>query len=935
MHIPIRIPAQVLSALRDENIPRLLVFPNMYAGPHQATAIPDTDDAWDCLLSRPLHSTNPEDKQTLPAFVGSEFVAGAERKLIRNVARVHALVMDVDLWRPDRPPFTLEEIKERLSGLRFIAYTTYSSSLALLKWRIIVPLAVPMPPERYSAFFRHFNSVILDNTIKDALRDSVRYGYFGAVALPGEYQWHIGAGDRLDWRAFSVPEEPARNRPVEAGANLVQQSHWTPMAQALKEALAAFDDFEVGRTHDRHTALLEAGCKLWWDWAGDENLVRAVLHQVNSKNFAEPKDAEYVDIMVQRAFDRTLGDEAVEQKRPRGIEREPRTRLTLTALEELGKTLKRTTEGDKRITGRVLSAVAAGEVFAEPKEAGHLLTRAVREVAQRFAKEDPTHVLSFFHQSIGAQRSRSAEPPLPTELDLLAQIKDAQQLIVVRQEEARAQQHSAKQRRILAALGNGRTHPYTAAEYEAWEAHGFTDAQWILQQGRSYFFWTGGRYKGPYSDKEAGAHAQTALAPAEKINTSFTAKDGQVKYRTLDELMRSHGSVIQTASVRLYGTGSEYNRADGSLIVSTERLRTLAPEKNADVDTWLRLFAGPKYPQLEAWIANLTSLDVAQAALFLVMPPHSGKNLLAHGLSRLWSPRGGATKLEGFKPHHLEDCPLVFADEVVPSSWTRKFSGQLRGFLSDGKREARRGFSDAYTVLGYPRLIFAGNNAVELFTSDRGSMTASDRKAVESRALLLRKSHTDFAAAQFLQSLGESKCASLIEEDVIAKHALWIRERHKDLITTRFAAASADGDFGDLAVMLNDGTAAILEWVHAHLLRGMFNTEAIRADKHGQLFIHTPTIHTCWEMHDIGRRGIGSGVLQRAVGGVAPDRTQLLVNGARVWYRAMDMALFTTWIELHDHGVDEVLEAISDVIQQKRAEPPAAFYAVAKPTETE
>ena len=159
--------------------PRIWVYKNVADGPAEALELEDTDSNWEELLSTPQVL---ESKGDSPAFCGCEFAAGSERRLLKNAVQTHCFIFDVDVWRSDRPPFTLDELKAALEGFRFIAYTSYSSTDAALRWRVILPVSPPVPISKHVPLFRWVNKHGLDNTVADKVRDATRYGYFGTVA---------------------------------------------------------------------------------------------------------------------------------------------------------------------------------------------------------------------------------------------------------------------------------------------------------------------------------------------------------------------------------------------------------------------------------------------------------------------------------------------------------------------------------------------------------------------------------------------------------------------------------------------------------------------------------------------------------------------------------------------------------------------------------
>jgi hypothetical protein len=101
--------------------PRVWVYQNVAHTPAEALEVEDTDQNWRDLLSEPEVF---EDKGDSPAFCGCEFAPEADRRLLKHAIATHCFIFDVDVWRSDRPPFTLDELSALFDGFRFIAYTS-------------------------------------------------------------------------------------------------------------------------------------------------------------------------------------------------------------------------------------------------------------------------------------------------------------------------------------------------------------------------------------------------------------------------------------------------------------------------------------------------------------------------------------------------------------------------------------------------------------------------------------------------------------------------------------------------------------------------------------------------------------------------------------------------------------------------------------------
>ena len=283
--------------------------------------LPDTNEEWSEVLNEPLKILSAEKKAESLAVCGAKFAAGAttKRQTADNLVCSTALVLDVDFWRDDRPPFTYVDIQQCLAGTRFICWTTWSSTKEKRKWRVVVPLASEMPTVFYKSLFTLLNET-LQSTISSTLNDPGRLGFFGSAKskeVAKQFEWHINEGDRLDWTVLDLAQEAL---PTETDLKTADfdETELFPYAMRVEKArrycAKRHEDVGEGGRHDR---LLSTGCLLWWDFALEKDAVRELLLELNSR-FSLPKDDQDVERDLEASFERTLGSKRVAQEGPRG-----------------------------------------------------------------------------------------------------------------------------------------------------------------------------------------------------------------------------------------------------------------------------------------------------------------------------------------------------------------------------------------------------------------------------------------------------------------------------------------------------------------------------------------------------------------------------------------------------------------------------------------
>jgi len=823
-------------------LPRVWVYQNVTHSPSEALEVEDTDQNWQDLLSEPEVF---EDKGDSPAFCGCEFVPGADRRLLKHAVQTHCFIFDVDMWRSDRPPFTLDELSARFEGFRFIVYTSYSSTASQTRWRLILPLSPPLPVAKHVPLFRWINKHILDNTVADKVRDATRYGYFKTVASEealAAYQWHVGHGEYFDWRGLELPDEdPTVVRAFQPG-DLEQRPEWTSMEVALDAARRKFRNTgqNLRAGENRHEVLLTVGCKLWWDWALSEACVRDVMQQVN-KNFAEPKSEAELETEIRRAYERVLGEERVEQYMPYGHEREPEARITAVGLAELGKTFRRAHKERRRVVGRALIAMASGAVFTEvPADGPTVLDAVLRELAVAFPAETAGRIFAVIERSVTAQRERSPNIPLPANDDVIRQLQGFQQ----RAREAAAarsdrnddvESQIIKEAFQLVDPDSQRTHRYTAQELKTWEAAGFRPRHWVLMHGQQFFFWVNGQYWGPLDRETANVKGAVALWPAassengEGLGLALVTpqKEGGARTRTAYELARDYGTVILERRLHMQ---PGICRVSGSVLEqSAYRDRGIGPAFSERVDTWMRMFAGEQYEALKRWTSRVYSVDVPTAALFMLGPPETGKNMFVSGLAKYWGGYTRPARAESIRAGLLSS-PLLWCDEMLPGGWHQGvYTANIRGLVSDVVHEVGVGWRRDELV-GHVRLVLTGNEMADLVPLRMPPRGPASLAALGERVLMVEGMAE---ARDYLLNLGRVACADMVETGEIAAHALWLRANWTDEHTehTRFGTLRVRDDTGKFLARMDEvqtqvDSRLLLSWMMAFLEARGFNNIA-------------------------------------------------------------------------------------------------------------
>ena len=139
-------------------------------------------------------------------------------RLQENVTELSLLVLDYD----HHASFDDDLTAWRAVGCCFAAYTTHShrrvtksNPEAEERFRIVVPLAAPIPAETFPPLWQ-WASRISDGKIDSQAQDTSRMYYTPAIAsLDALYQFAIVEGETLDWRTLALDHLPEPHTPAE------------------------------------------------------------------------------------------------------------------------------------------------------------------------------------------------------------------------------------------------------------------------------------------------------------------------------------------------------------------------------------------------------------------------------------------------------------------------------------------------------------------------------------------------------------------------------------------------------------------------------------------------------------------------------------------------------------------------------------------------
>lgn len=566
--------------------------------------------------------------------------------------------------------------------------------------------------------------------------------------------------------------------------------------------------------------------------------------------------------------------------------------------------LAKRSRDDLSALGHALKKVCKGESFAEPGARDDTMFKLAREIMRRFPTGDPQSIVKHFAKSVELMTSEDSScPSLDTfEYKLITAQADFHK----KQLEKEQASLLTRQRRIQQAFGADRTHPYTDEELD-----NFDKPEWIVQCGKSYYFFVNGDYVGPYTDADAGNAALSLLAPVPESTVDlWTVSDTGVKRKPINDLVAYYGSVAKEVRMDLRAQTSTFDKRRLIFTEATCPLRPLEPQKNEEIEQWLEIMGGKKHHELLSWVAALTMLDDPCVALFFTGPKGVGKNLFAEGHARLWSTEGPSDLEEIFDNFNdsLAQCPLCFADEQLPTD-IRGYvkNGQLRTHVQARTRAFKRKFIPSAKLVGATRTIIAANNEDILRTQE--TLTANDIGAIADRYLHIEVTEE---ARHYLEAVDTR---GWVDGDKIASHALWLRDNYEWEVEGRFLIKVKDQSLARGLATAGGINSQVCQWLasylqHPHAFESDTKSKGFVRVHKQQLLVNIQGLINCWEKYVQNNRCPSTAHLSTAIAALSSPGRVRLVNelGVRTNYRIIDIENLVVWAERTGFVTREVIE---------------------------
>lgn len=616
----------------------------------------------------------------------------------------------------------------------------------------------------------------------------------------------------------------------------------------------------------------------------------------------------------------------------------------------LGKVRERLRSLKREENRDIINKVLKGQSFGAPGQRDSSLQKVASIVAFVEPDADPSDLAELLRPSLDEmQREAPAGDPAPTVEDAAEKIAraqvDARRMKAERTERETAMRAALIRSAQTAAAAHDPTVQITGAPYTDKELekiakdHRCTvedlSRRWIIQHGTAFYvLCPGGRYKRPLLERELDVSLPRDLAPAPVEFYRYGAKGQPVK-KSVSDILADHATVARQLRVDLTLQHSYYDAATETFHEAACPLRLITPKFDPVIQEWLERLGGSERDRLLDWVATVTRLDMQTAALYLSGPPGTGKTLLATGLARLWSSEDGPSELEHVLANFndcLTRCPLVFADEHLPTSRYRgqHSSAELRRLVGSNTRTLSRKFLPTASLNGALRFVLAANNE-KLLAFDE-DLSVHDLEAVAGRFLHIDTSR----AAGYLAGIGGRQATDgWVDGDKIAAHALWLRDNRKVAMSPdgRFLVQGSATRMHRLLATKGRTAALVVEWLAKFLdappaVRHLIVSKKVAIVGNGELLVNTNALTEFWDLFVKSDSTPNTTRLGSALGNLAIEQRPRRVGSVR--FHAINLPLVYDWAEANQIGdIEQMKKLVALPVPVAAPAAPAAAPATA------
>jgi len=497
--------------------------------------------------------------------------------------------------------------------------------------------------------------------------------------------------------------------------------------------------------------------------------------------------------------------------------------------------------------GELLEKMSKGEALAEVGGRDDVIYKLAGDLAEAFPDNDAKSLADMFRVSLSVMAEISDTPsnPCPTVKDVFEKIERAQRRILagkLRKDRKEIKKQQAAgiptkyTKEYLEKFIQSTGHEATLDE--------FSD-RYIVQSNTTYFLFYGGHYY-RRAASEIAVSAAEMLAPAAALHDFMIAdkRGGPLKpqdYMSIcGTVADEHTLSISQQVSHLYTYRGPREKPIAHFVEAVCPRRIVEGRRHAAVDRWIDSLCEESLGEkMRDWLAVAPDTSKALAAIAFVGPSKVGKTSFAHGVAKIWSPRGAvdmANIVASFNAG-ITRCPLLLADEELP----RKDNGRvptekIRSVISAGEHEINAKHEHIKYLQGFYRNVISVNNMDKLSFGGRGgSTTGDDVDAIAQRLLII---------PVFQKASDRFDYDAFVTREQLAEHAMWLWQT-RSVKPSRFGVET---DSYKHLVESDSVVSRLLAWLLKFLAGRELESDAklpAFVAKRG-LFVNIFAVRECW-----------------------------------------------------------------------------------------
>lgn len=763
-----------------------------------------------------------------------------------------------------------------------------------MRLRVFVPFEESVWPNEYAYVFRRLNEFL--GVDSGAQHNTDRLGYTARLkpealqASQRAYRWWIHQAPRINPRkAFGIlrarddqgvetwvfPEQELSAQEFSGYENVdtveePDKSNWRDDQWAFEEAQRYFSNAGYGvEAGSRHHELFKIGCKLWWDFWLPFDKVVEVLQIVNGR-FSPPKSIFEVVREAEASFHRTRGSSKVRQEEEDGTPKAPGFRrlkppdISWADIEDLSQKACKSNDIQVKRIGRWLKNIIPQKGTGRVNSIDSVAERdvALRRTAIFLGEKFPSHeaetIAAKFAESITVS---SGQAPWDMNLAKVKRIVEkAQQNKKQQQQDAKEAEDKALKARILEATNRERASVYTEEEIQKWaDLHNARRAEWqsrwVIVLGKNHYIFVNGRYKEPIDADGFVNRAVVDLSPVPGVQLHEVDKNGNQRIIPKQQIISRYGTVARRGIIDLTAQRGYYDIKTETFVEAPCIIREeLEPCYSSLVDGWLNSFPDPF--EVKHYLSWVPDCSEPLAALYLKGQRNSGKTLFAVALNKLWSEFGVLPKMDSYFDSFNEsimNSPLLVADEYLPAR-LRKADGHevFRNLTQSRSNPLRRKYVKEMSITGYFRVILLSNNE-HMLPKGSGVVSELDSEASKERILYI---DLEKGPANYLEGLTLKQRRQIIDEDLMAKHVLWLQQNRPERSENRFAVQGNDNNV--VRTTSFEGLrGTLIHWVYNVVMEELGSDAGIRVNLEQDVPVAISAegeVHVCFRANTILKR---------------------------------------------------------------------------------